>query len=97
MTHRHRKFWREKGSNKIFSNCYCGVDIHMDHIEDGKQWQYRDFLSRGIFSAMTAYSQRKEDYASTTIHPEVVMDITGEASDCEECEAIYGLKVLADV
>lgn len=97
MTHRHRKFWREKETNHIYSRCYCGVDIHIYMIEDGKAWAFERALRDGAI-AMLAYAYNPvQDHEVTSMHPDVVMDITAEASTCEECESLFGLKVLGDV
>jgi hypothetical protein len=83
MTHRHLKFWRDK-ANRVFSRAQCGADIQIPVTADIEERVDVDLLRERFYSP-----------THESIHPEVVMD--GNPSMCEECESIYGLKLLAEV
>lgn len=83
MTHRHLKFWRDT-ENKVFSRTHCGEDIQIPLTDDVERSLELDLMR-----------ERYNSPTPNTIHPHVVMD--GDPSMCEECEAEFGLAVLAEV
>ncbi len=94
MTHRHRRFWRDKETNKVYSNTYCGEDVPIPLTRDMEDLLFKQELMDGMRSAERAFDHSNKD----TISQNLVMDIkTGETSMCEECEAEFGLRVLGEV
>lgn len=94
MTHRHYRFWRDAETNKVYSHTYCGEDVPIPITRHMEDLLFRENLHRSMRSAERAFDTAGED----TISSNLVMDIkTGQTSMCEECEAEFGLAVLAEV
>jgi hypothetical protein len=81
MTHRHFKFWRDKKDGNVYSHSLCGVNCYIETFNDPEDYDFK--------VAMLKWKD--------TIDPQVVMETTAAPSDCDECESLFGLKILGEL
>jgi hypothetical protein len=87
--HRHERHWVSEKEQRVYSHALCGADTWIEEIVDVEGWYFRQALEESFATAVRAFDDMK---------PPIINDTTScERSLCEECEALFGFKVLGDL
>lgn len=89
-THRHDKHWVDREEKKVYSRGLCGEDTWVEEITDIESFYFKQALEESVMSSMTAFQ--------THLSKSLINDNpSSEPSTCEECEALFGFKVLGEL
>jgi hypothetical protein len=68
----------------------CGVDTWVEEITDVDQFLFKEQLTSSVMSSMTSFQ--------TELSKSLINDhSSAEASTCDECEALFGFKILGEL
>ena len=88
-THRHERHWADPEKNKVYSRGLCGEDTWVEEVVDVEKWYFRQALNGSSLAALRAFDDMK---------PSIINDNpSAELSTCDECEALFGLRVLGSL